>query len=185
MQTIDPRHLLVGMARILKRLKIPYMITGGIAVLVWGRPRFTADIDIVVELKEGNSAAVFLKALKSFSKAGYIDEEAMTRAILTGGEFNFIDGETGVKVDFWVLKKNNPFDRSRSKRKKTKMVLGEKIYFTSPEDLVLIKLKWYKESHSDRQFEDVQSILKKWALNLGVSEILERIKALTKKSNGI
>ena len=69
--------------------------------------------------------------------------------------------------------------------KKTKMVLGEKIYFTSPEDLVLIKLKWYKESHSDRQFEDVQSILKKWALNLGVSEIMERTKALTKKSNGI
>ena len=72
--------------------------------------------------------------------------------------------------------------------KKTKMVLGEKIYFTSPEDLILVKLKWYKKSHSDKQFEDVQSILKisgdkmdnaylrGWAHDLGVSEILEQIK---------
>lgn len=31
--------------------------------------------------------------------------------------------------------------------------------FTSPEDLILIKLKWYKESESSRQREDIESIL--------------------------
>ncbi len=51
-EQIDPRHLLINIARILKQLKIPYIITGGMAVLIWGRPRFTADIDIVVELKK-------------------------------------------------------------------------------------------------------------------------------------
>jgi len=50
-EVIDPRQLLVVVAEILDRLKIAYLITGGMAVVVWGRPRFTADIDAVVELK--------------------------------------------------------------------------------------------------------------------------------------
>lgn len=63
MQTSDPRTLLVAIVKILKKLKIPYMITGGIAVLLWGRPRFTADIDIVVELYEKDIEAL-RKALR-------------------------------------------------------------------------------------------------------------------------
>lgn len=43
----DPRKLLIKIAKILKELKIPYLVTGGVAVLIWGRPRFTADIDIL------------------------------------------------------------------------------------------------------------------------------------------
>jgi hypothetical protein len=42
-----PRELLIEIAKILDKLKIPYLVTGGIAVLIWGRPRFTADIDII------------------------------------------------------------------------------------------------------------------------------------------
>ena len=40
--------LLIKIADTLKDLKVPYIITGGMAVSVWGRPRYTADIDIVV-----------------------------------------------------------------------------------------------------------------------------------------
>ena len=46
MEQSDPKRLLIQVAKILERLNIPYFITGGIAVFVWGRPRFTADIDI-------------------------------------------------------------------------------------------------------------------------------------------
>lgn len=182
----DPRHLLVNIAKILKRLKIPYIVTGGIAVVIWGRPRFTADIDIVVELKQSDIDNLE-KALRQLGKAGYIDKEVMQEAFATWGEFNFIDGETGIKVDFWILKEKDPFDVSRLKRRKTKIILGEKVYFTSPEDLILIKLKWYQQSQSTRHLEDVESILKisgdrldrsyllKWARELGVSEILNRL----------
>ena len=47
----DPRHLLIRIVEILNKLEIPYIVTGGIAVLIWGRPRFTANIDIVIQLK--------------------------------------------------------------------------------------------------------------------------------------
>ena len=110
----------------------------------------------------------------------------MERALAKRGEFNFIDGETGIKVDFWVFK-NDPFDRSRFKRKVAKKIAGQRIYFTSPEDLILIKLRWHRESQSSRQLEDVESILKisgkelnmkyltEWAKKMGVSRILKKL----------
>lgn len=185
MKQIDPRHLLVNIAKILKQLKIPYIVTGGIAVLIWGRPRFTADIDIIVELQP-EKIDDFEKALLGLSKAGYIDKESIRQALYRQGEFNFIDGETGVKVDFWILKEKDPFDTSRLKRKMAKNILGERVYFTSPEDLILIKLKWYKQTQSNRHLEDVESIvkisgskldmkyLKQWARKLGVLGILNK-----------
>ncbi|MBU1137036.1 nucleotidyltransferase [Patescibacteria group bacterium] len=181
----DPKNLLVNIAKILKELKIPYIITGGMAVLVWGRPRFTADIDIVVELGQ-NKVDQLEKALLSLSDIGYFDKKAVKEAINNKNEFNFIDGNTGIKVDFWVLS-DDSFDLSRLKRRKIKKVLGENIYFSSPEDLILIKLKWYKESLMSRQIEDVESILKisnkkidfkylkKWARKLSVLKILEEV----------
>lgn len=159
MHRTDPRELLVHTVKILKKLRIPHMVTGGIAVLVWGRPRFTADIDIVIELRERDVPRLE-EALLLASTSGYLDKDAMIEAVERCGEFNFIDGDTGIKVDFWVLKENDAFDKSRMKRKRTKTILGEKIYFIAPEDLILIKLKWYDESASSKQLEDVTSIVK-------------------------
>lgn len=186
MEKTDPRRLLVNIVKILKRLKIPYIVTGGIAVLVWGRPRFTADIDIIIELTEKHASDLEV-ALMAMGKAGYIDRDSIVEALASQGEFNYIDGNTGVKVDFWILKGKDPFDESRLKRKKSLLVLGNKIYFTSPEDLLLIKLKWHKKSGSSKQMEDAESILqisgkkldmkyiKKWAAILNVSDILRKV----------
>jgi len=67
----NPRYLLANIAKILKRLEIPYIITGGMAVLLWGRPRFTADIDIVIELKE-KYIDKLETALRELGEARYI-----------------------------------------------------------------------------------------------------------------
>jgi len=185
MEQIDPRHLLINIAKILKRLKILYMVTGGMAVLIWGRPRFTADIDIVIEL-QSEKIDDLGKALLELGRAGYVDKEAMRQAFKRQDEFNFIDGETGVKIDFWVLKEKDPFDISRLKKKVARIISGERVFFTSPEDLILIKLRWYKETQSSRHLEDIESILKisgkkldkqylrQWAKKLKVSEILSK-----------
>lgn len=57
-----PEQLLSKIAKILKDLKISYAVTGGFAVIVWGKPRFTADIDIIVELIQ----KIFLPYLKPY-----------------------------------------------------------------------------------------------------------------------
>lgn len=151
---MDPQHLLVKIVKILNSLKIPYLVTGGMAIYVWGRPRFTADIDLVVELNKKNVK----KLVQTLIKEGYIDEDAVGEAITYQSEFNFIDQEEGIKVDFWILK-NDAFDKSKFKRKVAKKVLNQNVYFTSAEDLILVKLIWFKEGQSVRHLEDIHSIL--------------------------
>lgn len=157
-EQIDPRHLLAAIAETLKDLDIPYAITGGMAIYVWGRPRFTADIDVIVQLYEKDVGALSL-ALKRLSKASYVDTEMMQWALERKGEFNFIDGASGIKVDFWVLKKGE-FEENQLRRRIGKKVLNKTVFFVSPEDLILSKLRWYTISESSRQLEDVESILK-------------------------
>ena len=184
MEETDPRHLLIRIAGILDELQIPYLVTGGLAVLVWGRPRFTADIDVVIETQAEDRHKIYQK-LSEIGES-YIDEEEIKKAIETRGEFNFIDGESGIKVDFWILK-NDDFDTSRLSRRVAREVLGKKIYFTSPEDLILIKLTWHKESGSSRHLEDIESVVKisgdkldypyieRWAVKLSVSKLWDEV----------
>lgn len=182
MEIIDPRKLLIKMAKTLDECQIPYLVTGGMAVSVLGRPRFTADIDIIIEMKIKDLEKL-ANSLQSTDELSYIDKDAMIDALRNEGEFNFIDGETGVKVDFWILK-NNDFDKSRIKRRSAHKILDYEVYFSSPEDLVLSKLLWAKISGSMRQLDDAESVLKIsgdkldkkylkiWALKLGVLDIL-------------
>lgn len=158
MESIDPRQLLVKVVKILDELDIAYMVTGGMAVFVWGRPRFTADIDIVIALENKNINSL-ASALQGMSELGYVDKDAMREAFVKRGEFNFIDGLSGVKVDFWVIGKDVS-SAEELKRHIVKDIAGYKVNFISPEDLILSKLRWYKVSPSSRHIEDIESVLK-------------------------
>ena len=182
----DPRELLVKIAKTLDKLKIPYLVTGGIAVLIWGRPRFTADIDIVIHLQEKNIKKL-IKELLAIFKEGYIEEKAVKEALKHKSEFNFLEPVTGIKVDFWIYKKEDKFDKERFKRKIKIIILDYEVNFTSPEDLILIKLNWYKMSKLEREIEDIKSILKfskdkidfdylkEWSQKLSTLNILNEI----------
>jgi hypothetical protein len=185
MQNGDPNSLLIKIVKVLERLKIPYFVTGGMAVTVWGRPRFTADIDVIVQMQP-KDVITLEKTLSAISEASYIDIDSIRNALNQYGEFNFVDGESGMKVDFWILK-NTPFGMSQLKRRKIQTVLRKKIYFVSPEDLILSKLIWHKESPTGRQLDDVESVLrvskekldykylKTWAIKLDLGGILSEV----------
>ena len=153
----DPEDLLCEVAKILQELKISYVITGGFAVAIWGRPRFTADIDIIVELLNKNILGL-AKKLLLLDKDSYLDITAIKNALVNRGEFNFIHANTGMKVDFWI--RNSEFDRLKIKHAVCKQIKHRKINFVSPEDLILSKLLWYKKNKSERELEDIKSILK-------------------------
>lgn len=184
MPTENPHELLINIGKILSQLGIQYFITGGFAISVWGRPRATFDIDIVVQLIEPDIAPL-KKVLQRISKYGYFDEEIALEEVRKKGEFNFIDPESGLKVDFWVSQGDS---RSHElfQRRKTAILSGEKIHFISPEDLILSKLQWYEKSGSSRHLEDIESVfkisgekldtvyLKKWATKLDPHGLLKK-----------
>ncbi len=181
----DPHELLPVIAKILDDLKIRYVITGGVAVTVWGRPRFTADIDTIIDLPEEKVDA-FVSSFRALGETGYIEAPEIRNAIIKKGEFNFIDGRTGMKVDFWIAKPS-VFDRSRLERRKPQEILGATVYFSSPEDVILSKLDWYAKSQSDRQLDDITSIiefsgdvldkeyLRVMAQHVGLAELLKKV----------
>src|SRR3989338_7392465 len=108
---MDFEKLITEISKILDTLKIIYAITGGYAVSIWGRPRSTFDIDVIIELSH-SKLAVFSKALKAISEMSYIDEQMVERAVERKGEFNFIHIESGIKVVFWV-QDSSEFSKSK------------------------------------------------------------------------
>lgn len=187
---MEQEKLLKKIAGILHKLDIPYIITGGVAVVIWGRPRFTADIDIVIELMPGKIRQL-AEELLQVDKDVYVDRASIQNAIQRQGEFNFIHSSSGLKVDFWVLK-NDQFDKERMKRRIKEVIAGIPVFITTPEDLILIKLMWYQKTESTRQLEDIESIitiqkkldwryLQKWANIQSTATILESVKKKIKK----
>ena len=151
---MSPEKLLCRIAKILDKLGIPYLVTGGFAVAVLAKPRFTADIDIVIELLP-QKIHLLAKELLAINKDVYISKEAIKEALERKGEFNFIHPQTGLKVDFWV--KRYLFEKFE--RAIVVKIERQKIKFISPEDLVLSKLIWYKEGQGEKQLEDIKAIL--------------------------
>ena len=174
----DPEKLLIKIAAILQELRIAYFVTGGFAVSVWGRPRATFDIDIVIRLFEPqlNSLA---QALQALSEAGYLDYETAKQSIRKGkGSFNFIHSESGLRVDFFI-EDWNELTQEQFKRRKAKSINRQKIYFISPEDLILSKLVWHKGSGSSRQLEDVESVIKISGKRLDRKYLIEWARKIT------
>lgn len=177
---MTPEQLLCRITKILEKLDVPYLVTGGFAVAVLAKPRYTADIDIVIELVP-QKLQQLAKELLTIDKAVYVSEEAMKEAIEHKGEFNFIHPQTGLKVDFWA--KRYPFERFE--KAIVKKIDGQKINFISPEDLILSKLIWYKEGQGAKQLEDIKSILeiakpdlkytKNWSSKQSTIKILNKI----------
>jgi len=164
----------------LEKAGIPYMVSGGVAVSYWGYPRTTHDIDIVIEAKKEDKK----KIVDLFKKDFYISSEAAEDAIETRFTFNILHHKTGLKVDFWLVKKDL-FGETEFKRKLRKIIFNKEIFIISPEDLILNKLMAYKETQSHRRLEDAKSILKvskidlkyikEWAQKQSTINILDSI----------
>ena len=182
-EIITVEDLLCKIVGVLDKLKISYLISGGFAVAFWGRPRFTADIDIVIEIVE-EKISFLARELRLVDKDVYVREIDIKDALLTKREFNFIHPGTGIKVDFFILK-DEPFDKIKMRRVKKRKIKSKKVNLISPEDLILSKLEWYKKGNSERQIEDIRSVLKftkinrkyleKWAKKLSLVEKLRKL----------
>lgn len=180
------QELLKKVIKALEDAKLEYMVTGSVASSLQGEPRSTHDIDLVISIQK--SAAK--KLVEAFPAPDFhLDEDSILNAINTKGMFNLINVKEGDKVDFWILT-NEPFDKSRFSRKYEEEVMGIKMQVSSPEDTILMKLKWAKLSGgSEKQFTDalrvyeVQSekldrgYLETWARELNVELLWRRLLA--------
>jgi len=180
-------------ATICTDLGIPYLIGGGIASTVHGEFRTTRDIDLIILLPRPRDTERFALALEiefalhtpDIAQAQQQTQDAAhDRA--RRGSFSAYDRVSGYRLDVH-MSGLTPFDQSQFDRAIPITIpeLGAILMIASAEDTILTKLEWYAITPSDRQWDDVQTILriqgdalnqaylKHWAVQLGVDELWE------------
>jgi hypothetical protein len=191
----DPQELLIlqDLTGVLDRLHIPYAIGGSIASSIYGTVRFTQDVDITVEPFD-NVAGMLFDILRS---QYYLSREAMFEALKRRTGFNVIHLASAFKIYVFVSK-DTPFEKELMLRRKQLRLsdsMEKPFSVVSPEDIILLKLRWYLDggSTSERQWADVLDVLKvhaenldlrylkKWGASLRVDELLEKAIAQTKE----
>jgi hypothetical protein len=185
---MSQQELLKKVLQILDSIQVNFMITGSIASSLQGEPRSTNDMDIVIDLPQ-NKVSGFLAA---FPLPDYcLDKESICRALKEQGAFNLIESKHGDKIDFWILT-DDLFDRSRFARRVNEEFMGVRFEVSSPEDTILMKLKWAKLSGgSEKQFVDALRVyevqygkldidyIEKWVRTLAIEELW---KSLTQEA---
>ena len=138
----------------LQRAKIPYMLTGSIAMNYYAEPRMTRDIDLVLALQPKDASLI----VKAFSPNYYVSEQAIAEAIAHESIFNLIHQESVIKVDC-IARKNTEYRKLEFERRKSVKIQDFSTYIVSKEDLIISKLLWAKDSHSEVQLRDVKNLL--------------------------
>jgi hypothetical protein len=92
---------------------------------------------------------------------------------------------SGGKVDVFIAPHGDAFQRSRLDRRLPSEVFGVSSWISTPEDVVLSKLRWRLESRSEVQWRDCVEIaavqqldrdyLDRWAPELGVVDDLAEL----------
>ena len=153
---MNQAELLRYVIDLLEAQELNYMVVGSFASAVYGEPRLTHDIDIVVDLLKSQVASL----CDAFpGPEFYVSAEAAREAIASRGQFNVIHPASGNKIDFMVAR-NDAWGRSQLERRTRRTILPEReSYLAAPEDVILGKLWYYEEGGSDKHLRDIAGIL--------------------------
>lgn len=181
---MDPEDLLRHVRDTCEQLGLTYLVVGSMATIAYGEPRFTNDIDVVIDLP--------IERITEFCAAFpesefYLSKPAVEQAIASSFQFNVIHPASGLKADFMVLSKSD-FDESRKSRRRSLPVFEDgDACFASPEDVIVKKLVYYKDGRSEKHLRDITSVLDiqrekidreyiaKWADEFDVSEVWQAL----------
>ncbi len=176
---LEQQEVLRDFAERLDTLKIPYMLTGSIAMAYYALPRMTADIDIVIETNLYQSDLI----IKNFEPDYYIPHGSMRSAILHKTMFNMLHEQTLVKID-WIVRKMDDYQINAFNRRRKVDFINFDVWIISHEDLILAKLVWAKKNDSEMQLRDVTNLLrgtidfeylKLWAPRITVDKTLNKM----------
>lgn len=146
------QRLLEAIATQLDRRSMAYMIIGGQALLVYGEPRFTRDIDVTL----GVDSQKLDELLEIAKKSGWKilvenPQEFVNRTMV----LPCLDEASGIRIDF--IFSRSPYEAQAMKRV-NKMSVGKvQVCYASPEDLIIHKMI----AARPRDLEDVRNILLK------------------------
>ncbi|NNJ10997.1 hypothetical protein EKD04_011705 [Chloroflexales bacterium ZM16-3] len=190
---VDPLALALRVGALLDAQAIRYLVVGSLAAVVHGEYRTTRDIDIVLNLAARDVRALVEGLREGFTFLPSDITDALARLPEARADwqqrasFCAYDKATGFQIDVY-LSSGRPFEVAQFQRGEVVDIPGEpggSLRVASAEDTVLAKLECYKLAPSDRQWRDVQAILRvqddslnhdylrQWAAELAITDLLE------------
>ncbi|MBM3708395.1 MAG: nucleotidyltransferase family protein [Actinobacteria bacterium] len=179
--------LLTKIAKELEKNSVKYMIIGGQAVLLYGEPRLTRDIDITlgVSIEEVDRILKIIKEIDLMP----IPEDIKSFAVKT-----FVipvkDNDSGIRIDF--IFSQTSYEKQALKRTNTVKINKTALKFASIEDLIIHKIF----AGRPRDLEDIKSVmlknpvfnkdyiikwLKEFDISLGEAKFVNIFKDILKK----
>lgn len=176
--------LLRKVAEALDSAGVAYAVVGSLASIAYGEPRFTNDIDVVVDLQPSHVAAF---CAQFPAPDFYLSRPAVESAVQTRSMFNILHPASGFKVDCIVA--SDAFDRSELARAVARPTAGDRgvVRFATPEDVIVKKLEYFRLGESEKHLRDIAGIvqmqgeridreyIRQWAERTNVLDIWEAL----------
>jgi hypothetical protein len=138
--TLD--ELIPLIARLFSSKGYRYFAFGGVGVSLWGRPRMTHDLDVVVRLAR-RAVPGFVGELK---EAGFRMTRSLQRKLVEGRVIQVPIGATELDIKLCA----QGHDMEALGRAKRAAFEGFELWVASPEDIVLYKLQsWRTQDRAD------------------------------------
>jgi len=144
----------------LEQIGVRYMVTGSVAGMLYGEPRLTHDVDVVVELVDDAQAEALV--------AAFPDDEfycAPLEIVLVEarraqrGHFNIIHHETGFKADIY-LAGDDAYHREALQRRRALDLEGTRLQVAPPDYVIVRKLEYFREGGSIKHLDDIRAMLR-------------------------
>lgn len=142
------RKTLAKAVDIFERHSIRFHLTGGISTIVYGEPRMTQDLDLVID---NHTVASHLDPfLASLEASDFLcDPNVVRKAVSDHGMFQLLDGVQSLKLDIYP-RELIPGELDRSEL--IEVFEGVKLPVASRADSAVSKLVWIsKGSHKSRR----------------------------------
>src|SRR6059036_2910294 len=128
--------LISRFVRPLARLDIPYMVMGGVAAIIYSEPRYTQDLDLVMQLdadRAADFAAGFPRDEFYVPPIEVIEAEARRAAF---GHFNLAHHETGLRADVYLAGDDPHHAWGLARRRQ--IVLRDETLWLAPVEYVIL-----------------------------------------------
>ena len=156
---MDLPELIPLFALPLGRAGLGYMVTGAVAAAIYGEPRLTLDLDLVVSL--GRRDVRRLAQLFPPEEFYVPPEETLLAeaARARHGHFNLMHLESGLRADVYLLGDDSLHAWAFERRREVQ-VAGQLASLAPPEYVILRKLQYFREGSSDKHLRDIAWMLR-------------------------
>ncbi len=159
----------------LNAMGVKYMVTGAVANIVYGEPRLTHDIDLVLEIEDEDAERIASSFPLDQFYCPPIEVIVIESKRRMRGHFNIIHHKTGFKADIYIAG-DDPLHAWALQNKRRISIEGKNLWIAPIEYVILRKLEYYREGGSEKHLQDIAGMIATSGGQIDWPFLIEKIK---------